>query len=334
LLIALPTTHPLNPLQNPLPTMLSFVIPIRNEEATVKPLFNRINQTMLQEGIDNYEVLFIDDGSSDRSWIEITELIPQHPTLIKGIKLRRNFGKSAALSAGFRKAKGNIIFTLDGDLQDDPAEIPKFLNKLESGYDLVTGWRKQRNDPLSKTLPSKLFNGVTSLLTGVKLHDFNCGFKAYRKEVLDCIKLYGELHRYIPVLANSLGFKIAEVAVEHHPRKHGKSNYGFERYARGFLDLLTVLATTHYLHKPGHLFGGLGLLVGAVGMAALIYLTVLWLMEIRPIGTRPLFFFGILCTILSVQLISLGVLAELITRNVSDDYVEKQICEVIDESAE
>ncbi|NEP44357.1 MAG: glycosyltransferase family 2 protein, partial [Okeania sp. SIO2H7] len=211
---------------------LSFVIPIRNEEATIKPLFHRIHQTMLQEGIDNYEILFIDDGSSDRSWQEITELIPQYPTLIKGIKLRRNFGKSAALSAGFRKANGNIIFTLDGDLQDDPAEIPKFLNKLESGYDLVTGWRKRRNDPLSKTLPSKLFNLVTSLLTGVKLHDFNCGFKAYRKEVLDCIKLYGELHRYIPVLANSLGFKIAEVAVEHHPRKHGKSNYGLERYAR------------------------------------------------------------------------------------------------------
>lgn len=312
--------------------MLSFVIPVRNEEATIKPLFHRINEVMVREGIDNYEVLFIDDGSSDRSWKEITELIPQHPTSIKGIKLRRNFGKSAALSAGFRKATGNIIFTLDGDLQDDPAEIPKFLQKLESGYDLVTGWRKRRNDPLSKTLPSKLFNRVTSLLTGVKLHDFNCGFKAYRKEVLDCIKLYGELHRYIPVLAHSLGFRIAEVAVEHHHRKHGKSNYGFERYARGFLDLLTVLATTHYLHKPGHLFGGLGLLVGAVGMAALIYLSILWLMEIRPIGTRPLFFFGILCVILSVQLISLGVLAELVTRNVSDDYVEKQICEVIDES--
>lgn len=312
--------------------MLSFVIPVRNEEATIKPLFHRINEVMVREGIDNYEVLFIDDGSSDRSWKEITELIPQHSTLIKGIKLRRNFGKSAALSAGFRKATGNIIFTLDGDLQDDPAEIPKFLQKLESGYDLVTGWRKRRNDPLSKTLPSKLFNRVTSLLTGVKLHDFNCGFKAYRKEVLDCIKLYGELHRYIPVLAHSLGFRITEVAVEHHHRKHGKSNYGLERYARGFIDLLTVLATTNYLRKPGHLFGGLGLLVGAVGMAALIYLSILWLMEIRPIGTRPLFFFGILCVILSVQLISLGVLAELVTRNSSDDYVEKQICEVIDES--
>ncbi|MDY6802912.1 MAG: glycosyltransferase family 2 protein [Cyanobacteriota bacterium] len=311
---------------------LSFVIPVRNEEATIKPLFYRINEVMVREGIDSYEVLFIDDGSSDRSWKEITELIPQHPTLIKGIKLRRNFGKSAALSAGFGKATGNIIFTLDGDLQDDPAEIPKFLQKLESGYDLVTGWRKRRNDPLSKTLPSKLFNRVTSLLTGVKLHDFNCGFKAYRKEVLDCIKLYGELHRYIPVLAHSLGFRITEVAVEHHHRQHGKSNYGLERYARGFLDLLTVLATTHYLRKPGHLFGGLGLLVGAVGVAALIYLSILWLMEIRPIGTRPLFFFGILCVILSVQLISLGVLAELVTRNVNDDYVEKQICEVIDES--
>ncbi len=242
--------------------------------------------------------------------------------------------KSPALSAGFRKADGKIIFTLDGDPQDDPAEIPKFLQKLELGYDLVTGWQKRRNDPLSKTLPSKLFNGVTSLLTGVKLHDFNCGFKAYRKEVLDSIKLYGELHRYIPVLAHSLGFKIGEVAVEHHPREHGKSNYGLERYARGFLDLLTVLATTHYLHKLRRSF------VWRFGIISIssrdgelqFYLSILWLMEIRPIGTRPLFFFGILCIILSVQLISLGVLAELVTRNVNDDYVEKQICEVIDES--
>ncbi len=313
---------------------LSFVIPVYNEAATIKALFDRILEVMNLVEIDSYEVIFVDDGSSDRSWIEINQFIKKYPQKIKGIRLRRNFGKSSALSAGFKKATGSIIFTLDADLQDDPTEIPKFLEKLESGYDLVSGWRKHRNDPISKTLPSKLFNGVTSILTGVKLHDFNCGLKAYKKEVLDCIKVYGELHRYIPVLAHSLGFKITEVVVRHHRRKQGKSKYGLERYTRGFIDLLTVLATTHYLHKPGHLFGSLGLLFGVLGMTSLGYLTVLWFMEIRPIGTRPLFFFGILCMILSVQLISLGILAELITRNVDDDYVDKQICEVVEESQE
>lgn len=313
---------------------LSFVIPVYNEEATIKPLFERILDVINLAEIDSYEIIFVDDGSNDSSWIEINKLIKEHPQKIRGIRFRRNFGKSSALSAGFKKATGNIIFTLDADLQDDPAEVPKFLEKLESGYDLVSGWRKHRNDPFSKTLPSKLFNGVTSILTGVKLHDFNCGLKAYKKEVLDCIKVYGELHRYIPVLAHSLGFKISEVTVRHHRRKKGKSKYGLERYTRGFLDLLTVLATTHYLHKPGHLFGSLGLLFGAIGMTSLGYLTVLWFMEIRPIGTRPLFLFGILCIILSVQLISLGILAELITKNIDDNYVDKQICEVIEESEE
>ncbi|MEB3339851.1 glycosyltransferase family 2 protein [Okeania sp.] len=309
---------------------LSFVIPVYNEEATIKPLFERILDVINLIEIDSYEIIFVDDGSSDRSWIEINELIKKYPHKIKGIKLRRNFGKSSALSAGFKKSRGNIIFTLDADLQDDPTEIPKFLEKLESGHDLVCGWRKNRNDPLSKTLPSKLFNRVTSILTEVKLHDFNCGFKAYKKEVLDCIKVYGELHRYIPVLAHSLGFKITEVPVQHHRRKQGKSKYGLERYTRGFIDLLTVLATTHYLHKPGHLFGSLGLFFGVIGMTSLGYLTILWFMEVRPIGTRPLFLFGILCIILSVQLISLGILAELITKNVDNNYVDKQICEVVE----
>ena len=263
-----------------MPKHLSFVIPVHNEEATLKVLFEKIQVVMFQTEIDSYEVIFIDDGSRDYSWQEITDLASQHPQLIKAIKLRRNFGKSAALSAGFRNAAGIIIFTLDADLQDDPAEIPKFLHHLESGFDLVSGWRKQRNDPLSKTLPSKLFNAVACLLTGVQMHDMNCGFKAYRREVLQSIKLYGELHRYIPALANNLGFKIGEVVVEHHPRKHGKSNYGWERYARGFIDLLTVLATTQYLHKPGHLFGGLGLCFGLVGTVSLSYLIVIWFLNL------------------------------------------------------
>jgi len=320
-----------------MPKHLSFVIPVHNEEATLKLLFKKIQLVMFQTEIDSYEVIFIDDGSRDYSWQEITDLASKHPQLIKAIKLRRNFGKSAALSAGFRNAAGIIIFTLDADLQDDPAEIPKFLHHLESGFDLVSGWRKQRNDPLSKTLPSKLFNAVACLLTGVQMHDMNCGFKAYRREVLQSIKLYGELHRYIPALANNLGFKIGEVVVEHHPRKHGKSNYGWERYARGFIDLLTVLATTQYLHKPGHLFGGLGLCFGLVGTVSLSYLIVIWFLNLAgmnfgPIGNRPLLFFGILCTILSVQLISLGILAELMARNVDADYVDKQISEIIDDS--
>jgi len=320
-----------------MPKNLSFVIPVHNEEATLKMLFERIQIVMSQTGIDGYEVIFIDDGSRDASWREIADLASKYPKFIKAIKMRRNFGKSAALSAGFRNAAGRIIFTLDADLQDDPAEIPKFLDSLELGFDLVSGWRKQRNDPLSKTLPSKLFNAVACLMTGVKMHDMNCGFKAYRREVLQSIKLYGELHRYIPALANNLGFKIGEVVVEHHPRKHGKSNYGWERYARGFIDLLTVLATTHYLHKPGHLFGGLGLSFGLVGTISLGYLIVIWFLNLAgmsfgPIGNRPLLFFGILCTILSVQLISLGILAELIARNVAADYVDKQICEIIDDS--
>ncbi|OCQ89593.1 glycosyl transferase family 2 [Oscillatoriales cyanobacterium USR001] len=322
---------------NNFPKQISFVIPVHNEEATLRILFEKINHVMLQEKIDHYEVIFIDDGSKDKSWIEISDLVRQYPRLIKAIKFRRNFGKSAALSAGFHKSKGKIIFTLDADLQDDPAEIPNFLQHLESGLDLVSGWRKNRNDPLSKTLPSKLFNAVTAMLTGVKLHDMNCGFKAYRKEVLDSIKVYGELHRYIPVLANSFGFKIGEVVVKHHFRKFGKSNYGWERYARGLIDLLTVLATTHYLHKPGHLFGGLGLFFGSIGCLSLTYLIIVWFlnlggMNLGPIGTRPLLFFGILCTILSVQLISLGILAELITRNVDSNYVDRQIAEILDEN--
>lgn len=321
----------------PLTKSISFVIPVHNEEATLQLLFENIQAVLLQEKIGNYEVIFVDDGSRDHSWKQISLLVENHPTLIKGIKLRRNFGKSAALSAGFRKASGKIIFTLDADLQDDPAEIPKFLRQLEAGFDLVSGWRRQRNDPLSKTLPSKLFNTVTSRLTGVQLHDMNCGFKAYRKEVLNSIKLYGELHRYIPVLANNLGFRLGEVVVTHHSRKHGSSKYGWERYARGLIDLLTVLATTHYLHKPGHLFGGLGLFFGSIGTLSLTYLIIVWFlnlggMHLGPIGTRPLLFFGILCTILSVQLISLGILAELITRNVDADYADKQVAEVLDET--
>lgn len=234
---------------------------------------------------------------------------------VKAIRLRRNFGKAAALSIGFRACTGDIVFTMDADLQDDPSEIPRFIEKLDDGYDVVSGWKENRKDPISKTLPSKLFNKATAVLSGISLRDFNCGFKAYRREVLEGIRLYGELHRYIPVLASDLGFKIGEIPVKHHARQHGVSKYGWERYARGLLDLLTVLATTRYLQKPGHLFGGIGLASGLIGGGILFYLTMLWFLGVGPIGTRPLFFLGILLVILSIQMISLGLVAELLTRH-------------------
>lgn len=295
---------------------LSFVIPVKDEEQTLASLYQGIETSLNQ--IDKqiqFEIIFIDDGSTDQSWAEMSRLAEQAPAQVKAIKLRRNFGKSFALSTGFAICQGDIVFTMDADLQDDPSEIYKFLDKIDEGYDVVSGWKNNRQDPLSKTLPSKLFNKITAKLSGISLHDFNCGFKAYKKEVLKGIKIYGELHRYIPVLAHELGFISTEVSVKHNKREFGVSKYGWERYARGLVDLLTVLATTRYLKKPGHLFGGLGVLAGLIGSVILGYLGMLWVVDDSPIGTRPLFSVGILLVILSIQMVSLGVLAELITRH-------------------
>lgn len=295
---------------------ISFVIPVKDEEKTLEPLFLEIKENVLK--IDKslaLEVIFIDDGSVDQSWNKMVALAEQHSSYIKAIKLRRNFGKSYALACGFQQCTGDIVFTMDADLQDDPGEIYKFLEQIEKGYDVVSGWKINRQDPVSKTLPSKLFNWVTAKITGIALHDFNCGFKAYKKEALRDIKLYGELHRYIPVLAHEYGFISTEVRVKHNKREHGVSKFGWERYTRGFVDLLTVLVTTRYIKKPGHLFGGLGVLCGLLGTGFLVYLGILWLMGQGPIGTRPLFSVGILLEILSIQMLSLGFLAELITRH-------------------
>lgn len=298
------------------PQLLSFVIPVKDEAQTLASLYQGIEATVTQtDKTLRFEVIFIDDGSTDESWLEMSRLAEQNSGTIKAIKLRRNFGKAFALSTGFNECQGDIIFTMDADLQDDPTEIPKFLDKITEGYDVVSGWKNNRQDPLSKTLPSKLFNKMTAKLTGIALHDFNCGFKVYRKEVLDGIKIYGELHRYIPVLAHELGFISTEVSIKHNKREFGVSKYGWERYARGLVDLLTVLATTRYLKKPGHLFGGLGVLAGFIGTAILSYLGILWFIDDSPIGTRPLFSVGILMVILSIQMVSIGVLAELITRH-------------------
>lgn len=298
------------------PLLLSFVIPVNNEEHTLETLYQGINDTLIAADKNiHFEIIFIDDGSTDKSWIEMSRLAEQYPDTIKAIKLRRNFGKAYALSCGFNESQGDIIFTMDADLQDDPSEIPKFLAKISEGYDVVSGWKNNRQDPITKTIPSRLFNKITAKITGIPLHDFNCGFKAYKKEVLEGIKIYGELHRYIPVLAHELGFISTEVRVKHNKREFGESKYGWERYTRGLVDLLTVLATTRYLKKPGHLFGGLGVLSGLLGTLILTYLGVLWLIDDAPIGTRPLFAVGILLEILSIQMVSLGVLAELITRH-------------------
>ncbi|MEA3278842.1 MAG: glycosyltransferase family 2 protein [Pseudomonadota bacterium] len=293
---------------------VSVVVPVKDEAASIEPLVAGLRQ-VLAGRCRHFEIIFVDDGSTDGTWQKIGGLPQEGLDQVKAMRLRRNFGKATALATGFRECSGDIVFTMDGDLQDDPSEIPRFLEKLDEGYDLVSCWKENRQDPLSKTLPSKLFNRITAKLSGLKLHDFNCGFKVYRREVLEKIRLYGELHRYVPVLAHDLGYKVGEIAVTHHPRRHGKSKYGLERYARGLLDLITVLATTRYLQKPGHLFGGVGLASAAIGGLILAYLSVLWVFGQGPIGTRPLFSVGILLIILSIQLVSLGLVAELLTRH-------------------
>lgn len=308
--------------------VISFVVPVKDEAGSLDELIDRIVETMRSECLDyNFEVLFIDDGSSDPSWSIMQSISRRLPGIVGAIRFRRNMGKALALEAGFRACRGDVVFTMDADLQDDPKEIPRFLEKLEQGFDLVSGWKRTRHDPLSKTLPSRIFNGVTARLTRVTLNDFNCGFKCYRSEVVDKIHLYGEMHRYIPVLAADLGYRVGEIEVEHHPRIHGKSKYGWERYVRGFIDLLTVLATTRWLVKPGHLFGGIGVILGLFGTVSLTYLFVIWLVGSEPIGGRPMLTFGVLTTVASLQMLSLGVIAEFFVKSVPMDlsrYVAEQ----------
>ncbi|MBC2595124.1 glycosyltransferase family 2 protein [Ruficoccus amylovorans] len=303
---------------------LSFIIPVLNEGETLNTLFVKITATVQEHGLGSFEIIFVDDGSTDNSWQAICELATAHPD-VRGLRFRRNFGKAAALAAGFSEARGRIVFTLDADLQDDPEEIPHFLEKLDEGYDLVSGWKKDRQDPLEKRLPSKLFNAVACRAGGVQLHDMNCGFKAYRREVLPHLNLYGELHRYVPVLAHAEGFRVAEIPVRHHPREHGVSKYGWKRYIKGMLDLLTVLATTRFLDRPGHLFGGLGLISAAGGFLILFYISCMKLIAGMPIAGRPLFFLGILLMLLGSQLISMGVIGELVIRFQSHDHRGKVI---------
>ncbi|MCD6181792.1 MAG: glycosyltransferase family 2 protein [Candidatus Cloacimonetes bacterium] len=288
--------------------LLSFVIPAFNEEESLTRLYREISQNV---GTYDFEVIFVDDGSTDTTFDVMKQLAANH-SQVKVIRFRGNFGKSAGLNIGFSHASGDVIFTMDADLQDDPREIPHFLEKLEEGYDLVTGWKKKRHDPINKILPSKIYNAVTSASFGLKLHDYNCGFKAYSREVMQELDIYGEMHRYVPALAHARGFRIAEIPVHHRKREFGKSKFGTERFLRGFLDLITVKLVTSYLHSPLYLFGRIGATSTLLGIITGLYLTILKFGFGVPLSNRPLLFLSVLLVMVGLQIFSIGLLGELI----------------------
>jgi glycosyltransferase involved in cell wall biosynthesis len=293
---------------------LSVVVPLFNEEASLVELHERLSDVLRGLGL-RYEILFVDDGSGDGGAATLDRLA-QADACVGVLHLRRNYGKAAALDAGFRAARGCIVATLDADLQDVPEELPKLLAKLHDGFDAVSGWKKDRHDPLAKRLASRLFNAVVWRLSRLPLHDFNSGFKVYRAAALSEVHLYGELHRYLPVLLAANGHRVTEVPVAHAPRRHGRSKYGLERLANGFFDLLTVTLHTRYRARPLHLFGLAGVVLASAGTLVLSYLTVLWFVGAGPIGTRPLLFLGLLLMMLGAQLVSTGLLGELINRQI------------------
>ena len=297
---------------------LSAVIPVYREAESLPALHRELAGVARDQDYD-LEIIFVDDGSTDDSWRVIERLAQEDPR-VRGIRFRRNFGKAAALSAGFQEARGDFVFTLDADLQDDPREMPRFLAAMGDSLDVVSGWKKVRHDPWHKVLPSRVFNWMVAWLTGVKLHDHNCGFKCYRREVLREVRVYGELHRFIPVLAAARGFGIGEVVVEHRARKFGASKYGVSRIMKGFLDLLTVYFLTGFTHRPQHLLGTLGMLSFAIGFAGLTYLAGWWIVDkifpewdLEDLHNRPAVLYSVAALLLGAQLLSMGFLAELFT---------------------
>jgi len=297
---------------------LSVVVPLYNEKASLKELHSEIRRACEKARLA-FEAIYVDDGSDDGSF-EVLEQLHRSDPRVRVIQFRKNFGKSEALAAGFEAASGDVVVTLDADLQDDPAEIPRLILKLNEGYDLVSGWKQHRRDPLSKRIPSKFFNRTTALLTGLNLHDFNCGLKAYRLETAKTVRVYGELHRYIPALAKWHGFRIAEIAVNHRPRKFGKTKYGISRFLYGLLDLITVMFLGRFTKRPLHLFGSIGLLFAFAGGAITLYLILMRILHQVFLSKRPLFFIGIVLLILGIQFVSIGLLGEMITRsNISDN---------------
>src|SRR6266567_3470767 len=293
---------------------ISFVIPVMNEQENIRPLYDKLSSQLSTLG-QSYEVIFVDDGSTDKTFLELKKLHAEHSGIVRVVRFRKNFGKTPALVAGFSRCRGEIIFTMDGDLQDDPEEIPNFLAKLDEGYDLVSGWKFPRLDPISKTFPSRIFNGMVSKMTGVHLHDINNGFKAYRHEIVEDphLKLYGDFHRFVPVMAHWRGFRVAEMKVHHHPRKFGVSKFGARRFAQGLVDLLNVLFLTSFLRTPLRLFGPLGFWTFLLGFLVDAYVVVKsYLFIHEPIHNQPLLFVGILLMIFGVQFILTGLQSEMI----------------------
>jgi glycosyltransferase involved in cell wall biosynthesis len=292
--------------------MTTIVVPLYNEQESLSTLVGELDRAFAAMPPGEVEYIFVDDGSQDGSWSIIQRLAKENPR-VRGIRLRRNFGKAAALTAGFEAARGEIVFTLDGDLQDDPAEIPRFLEKLGQGYDVVSGWKRTRHDPWHKVYPSRVFNRMVSDLTGCRLHDHNCGFKVYKRQVLREVGIYGELHRFVPVLAHARGFRVGEIEVKHRARRFGASKYGIARFVKGFLDLMTVRFLTRFSQRPLHVLGATGLVMLVLGGLGLSYLAFLWILDRGPIGTRPLLFYSAALLGVGTQLVSLGILAELVT---------------------
>lgn len=311
---------------------ISVVIPLLDEAENLPRLHAELDAVAREEGYA-LDIVLVDDGSTDTSWGEIERLAAADPR-VRGIRFRRNFGKSAALSAGFEAARGELIITLDGDLQDDPREIPRFLAAIDGGLDVVSGWKKVRHDAIGKVWPSRVFNALVTRLTGVRLHDHNCGMKCYRREIFSEVRLYGELHRFIPVLAAARGWRVGEIAIQHRPRIAGRSKYGPRRFVKGFLDLLTVYFLTGYRQRPLHLLGTFGLLSFLVGGVGLAYLGVYWVLRMTvgdnswvPLHERPAVLYSVAALLLGAQLISIGFLAELITANARQDIVPYSVAQ-------
>jgi len=306
---------------------ISVIIPVKDEEASVEKLHHELS-AVLSHLDKQHEIIFIDDGSRDNTFNALTN-IARSDKAVNVIKLRGNFGKSVALSIGFENAKGKIVITMDGDLQDDPKEIPAFINKINEGYDLVSGWKKVRHDPITKVIPSRVINFITRILTNVKIHDMNCGFKAYRNEVVQNLNIYGELYRFIPIFAAKNKYKVTELVVNHRPRKYGKSKFSGGRFIKGLLDLMTVIFLTAYNKRPGHFFGSLGLGLFSSGFIIGLYISYLRLTTGSIQNRHPLLYLGMLLMIIGVQLISTGLVSELIinskNKTSSDNYVEMQI---------
>lgn len=290
---------------------LSIVIPLLNESKSLNELHSLIKAVLIKNKY-TYEIIFIDDGSTDNS-VEVLKKLKSKDKNIKILTFRKNFGKASALAAGFREAKNEYIVTMDADLQDDPKEIPNLINKLKEGYDLVSGWKYKRYDPISKVLPSRIFNFIVSIVTGTKLHDVNCGLKIYKNEVIKSLDIYGSLHRFIPALAKVKGFKVTEIKIRHHKRKYGKTKYGPARFFNGILDLFTVIYINKFIKKPLHFFGTLGIILFFIGFPVLVFILVTWINHGNIRSHYPLTLFGILMVLMGTQFISLGLLGEMIS---------------------